>query len=212
MMPVSVRWRNWLSCGKEGNRGKKYLSGDMMVQSLEEVVEFFVPARGKVDRIYAHWTGAPSSMTDFMEYHVVIDRAGGFHVMHSDFTRVLSHTWRRNGRSVGVAMACACGACCWYDGPAGVYPGEAPTKKQIESLAMFCGCGLYQLDLPGETLFTHAEIAKIDGYGIGSGDPDMRWDLLYLPDYENNGVLVPGGELLRGKAEFYRGKMSCGVF
>lgn len=37
--------------------------------------------------------------------------------------------------------------------------------------------------------------------------PDMRWDLLYLPDYENDGVLVPGGKLLRGKrgkAEFYR--------
>lgn len=37
--------------------------------------------------------------------------------------------------------------------------------------------------------------------------PDMRWDLLYLPDYENDGVLVPGGKLLRGKrgkAELYR--------
>ena len=34
--------------------------------------------------------------------------------------------------------------------------------------------------------------------------PDMRWDLLYLPDYENDGVLVPGGKLRIGKAEFYR--------
>lgn len=37
--------------------------------------------------------------------------------------------------------------------------------------------------------------------------PDMRWDLLYLPDYENDGVLVPDGKLLRGKAEFYRTQM-----
>ncbi len=37
--------------------------------------------------------------------------------------------------------------------------------------------------------------------------PDMRWDLFYLPDYENDGVLVPGGKLLRGKAEFYRKQM-----
>lgn len=37
--------------------------------------------------------------------------------------------------------------------------------------------------------------------------PDMRWDLFYLPDYENDGVLVLDGKLLRGKAEFYRKQM-----
>lgn len=37
--------------------------------------------------------------------------------------------------------------------------------------------------------------------------PDMRWDLLYLPDYENDGVLVSDGKLRIGKAEFYRKQM-----
>ena len=47
-------------------------------------------------------------------------------------------------------------------------------------------------------------MANFDGYGIGSGDPDMRWDLLYVPDYGDGGRLVPGGELIRGKTKYYR--------
>lgn len=177
---------------------------EIMIQNIEEITKHLMSAKGEIDRIYAHWTAAPYRMTDFMAYHAVIDRGGCFHVMHSDFTRVLSHTWRRNGRSLGVAMACACGACCWYDAPSGVDLGEVPSEEQIEALALFCGYALFYLGLSAGDIYTHAEIAKTDGYGIGSGDPDMRWDLLYLPDYENNGVLVPGGRLLRGKAEFYR--------
>lgn len=49
-----------------------------------------------------------------------------------------------------------------------------------------------------------SEMADFDGYGIGSGDPDMRWDLLYVPDYGDGGRLVPGGELIRGKTKYYR--------
>ena len=60
------------------------------------------------------------------------------------------------------------------------------------------------LGLTADDVYTHAEIAEIDGYGITSGDPDMRWDLLYLPDYNNNEILVPGGDLIRGKAEWYK--------
>ena len=54
------------------------------------------------------------------------------------------------------------------------------------------------------------EIPKGKGFRfpvMPCGDPDMRWDLLYLPDYENDGVLVPGGKLRIGKAEFYRKQM-----
>jgi|GEM_PF-4098007 len=52
--------------------------------------------------------------------------------------------------------------------------------------------------------YTVAETAEIDGYGVSSGEPDMRWDLLYLPDYNNGGELVPDGDLIRGKAEWYK--------
>ena len=29
-------------------------------------------------------------------------------------------------------------------------------------------------------VWTHAEVANFDGYGIGDGDPDLRWDLYGL--------------------------------
>ena len=45
---------------------------------------------------------------------------------------------------------------------------------------------------------THAEWADIDGYGIHDDDPDMRWDLLKLPQEEGN-----GGDIIRGKANWY---------
>ena len=50
---------------------------------------------------------------------------------------------------------------------------------------------------------THAEAAIRDGYGPGSMDPELRWDLWYVRDYPGNG-LVQGGRLLRGKALWYR--------
>ena len=51
---------------------------------------------------------------------------------------------------------------------------------------------------------THCEAAFEDAYGPGDGDPDMRWDLWFLPDVELYGELAPGGEVLRGKAVFYQ--------
>ncbi len=174
--------------------------------ALEEIEKALCRARGGVERIYCHWTGAPYRMVEFLAYHIVIDRGGYFHVMHGDFTRRLSHTWRRNSRSIGVALACCRDACCYYDAPSGVDLGsEPPTERQVESLAMFCGAAMDILGLRMEDIYTHAEIAAIDGYGIESGDADMRWDLLYVPDYGNQGRLVQGGPLIRGKGEYYRG-------
>lgn len=65
-----------------------------------------------------------------------------------------------------------------------------------------------ELGLSISDIYTHAEMAAFDGYGIGSGDPDMRWDLLYVPDYGDGGRLVPGGELIRGKTKYYRKQRS----
>lgn len=162
-------------------------------------------ARGKIDRIYCHWTGAPYQLVECLAYHVVIDRGGYCHVIHEDFTECLAHTWRRNSRSIGVALACCRDACCYYDAPSGVDLGrEPPTEAQVEALAMFCAEAVEKLELPVSSIYTHAEMAASDGYGIGSGDPDMRWDLLYVPDYGDGGRLVPGGELIRGKTKYYR--------
>lgn len=176
-----------------------------MIMSLCEIDKLLLNARGKIDRVYCHWTGAPYRMTEFLAYHIVIDSAGYFHVMHEDFTRVLAHTWRRNSRAIGIAMACCKDACCWQDTSDGVsFGSEPPTPEQIESMAMFCAEAVEILGIPTKEVYTHAEMAELDGYGVHSGDSDMRWDLLYLPDYQNDEKVIDGGELIRGKCEFYR--------
>ena len=67
-----------------------------------------------------------------------------------------------------------------------------------------------ELELPLDTsdyIMTHCEAAYKDDYGPYSGDEDTRWDLWYLPDYYGeDGKLVDGGNLLRGKAAFYQRK------
>lgn len=153
--------------------------------TLDEIGTRLEAARGRIDRIYCHWTGAPYQLVECLAYHVVIDRGGYCHVIHEDFTECLAHTWHRNSRSIGVALACCRDACCYYDAPSGV-----------------------DLGLSVANIYTHAEMAAFDGYGIGSGDPDMRWDLLYVPDYGDGGRLVPGGELIRGKTKYYRKQRS----
>ena len=55
---------------------------------------------------------------------------------------------------------------------------------------------------------THCEAAFQDGYGPGDDDPEMRWDLWFLPDVALHGELYPGGDLIRGKAIFYQCEMA----
>ena len=154
--------------------------------TLYEIGTRLEAARGRTDRIYCHWTGAPYQLVG-----------------------CLAHTWRRRSRSIGVALACCRDACCYYDAPSGVDLGcEPPTEAQVEALAMFCARAVEELGLSVSDIYTHAEMAAFDGYGIGSGDPDMRWDLLYVPDYGDGGRLVPGGELIRGKTKYYRKQRS----
>ena len=61
------------------------------------------------------------------------------------------------------------------------------------------------LDLPvdAEHVLTHAEVGDLDGYGpdkIGTEDFE-KWDLWQLPDYD--GEWREGGDVLRGKANWY---------
>ena len=78
---------------------------------LDEIGTRLEAARGRIDRIYYHWAGAPYQLVECLAYHVVIDRGGYCHVIHEDFTECLAHTWHRNSRSIGVALACCRDAC-----------------------------------------------------------------------------------------------------
>jgi len=71
------------------------------------------------------------------------------------------------------------------------------------------------LEINKENFMTHCEAALRDGYGVPygtyvngvyQGDPDLRWDLWYLPDPNNNGEMVDGGNLWRGIANFYKNR------
>ena len=71
--------------------------------TLDEIGTRLEAARGRIDRIYCHWTGAPYQLVECLAYHVVIDRGGYCHVIHEDFTECLAHTrisrsaWRIRG-------------------------------------------------------------------------------------------------------------------
>ena len=86
------------------------------------------------------------------------------------------------------------------------YGEKPPTRKQIEVMAKIVALLCRELCLPlaEDTVMTHCEIAFVDGYGPGDGDPDMRWDLWFLPEPNTlGGALYPGGLLLRAKAQYY---------
>lgn len=58
--------------------------------TLDEIGARLEAARGRIDRIYCHWTGAPYQLVECLAYHVVIDRGGYCHVIHEDFTECLA--------------------------------------------------------------------------------------------------------------------------
>ena len=73
---------------------------------------------------------------------------------------------------------------------------EPPTAVQIEVLAKIVAilCDELRLDIDDYHVMTHCEAAFKDGYGPGDGDPDMRWDLWFLPADPCYKLLYPGGE------------------
>ena len=170
--------------------------------TLRELHNLAVAAKGKINRLYLHWTAGRYAQF-FDDYHLNIDSDGEIYQTCQDLSETKAHTWRRNTSSVGIALCCALGAECGADGVPIYLQGYAPTREQIDRLAMMTAilCIVLAIPLDAEHVLTHCEVAMLDGYGIGSGDCDLRWDLSYLPD--KDGRLRPGGELLREIAHGY---------
>lgn len=160
-------------------------------------------ARGKISRLYLHWSGCSYGQL-FDDYHLCIDKDGELYKTCSSLTQRKSHTWRRNTGSIGICLCCGCGAVCYENGSIN-FGTNPPTQLQIEKTAQVIAVLAMALNLKigFETVTTHAEAACMDGYGIGSEDADMRWDLLQLPDLPADNTLRPGGVVLRGKALWY---------
>ena len=203
----------------------------MLVKSPEVIKEGRLramarEARNGIKTVYLHWTAGHYGQ-DYDDYHLCIDRDGTVYVNCKHFTEYKIHTWMRNHSAIGIALCCGVDARCWlpdscegfkvekaYENSRCAHPDcalidygpEPPTEIQIEVLAGVVAILCEELELPitYETVQTHCEAAFEDDYGPGDGDPDMRWDLWFLPDVNLYGELAPGGEMLRDKALFYQ--------
>ena len=146
--------------------------------------------------VFGHWS-AGSYGKPYEDYHVCIMGNGQIVVCCESLADRKAHTWRRNSGNVAVSMMCCAGA---DTNSLGDYP---PTPAQIENFcravaAILKGFGYTNCTV--DNFRTHGEQAYIDGYGLGSGDPQTRWDLSFLADGE---TLDSGGDVLRGKINYY---------
>lgn len=167
-------------------------------------------------KIYLHWTAGKYD-TVFPEYHICITGDGDIYMSTPDLWEVLSHTWKRNSGSVGIALCCAYGANTNY---LGLYK---PTDTQIEVMAQVIEvvADALWLTIDKPHVLTHGEAAdNEDGlyvhekYAVWStpqpDDGDTRWDLEFLgteesPSYNPKATDGSrGGDILRGKANWYR--------
>ena len=196
--------------------GKMYLARDMTPGSLDDVRRLAQNARGFITGLYLHWTAGWYGQA-YDDYHICIDWDGSIYIMCDQLYRRKNHTWRRNTNAAGVSLCCCGDARCYADGT--FYLGsEPPTMKQIEVLAQVTAVIADECDLRLDSdahVMTHCEAAWKDGYGVPYGatvngvkqdDPDLRWDLMKLPDFCGNGEMTDGGNLIRGKAAWYQRK------
>lgn len=170
-------------------------------------------------KLYMHWT-AGGWWQVFPDYHINIDADGEVYVSTENFAEVLSHTYCRNTGSIGITL------CCCADADTNSLNSYPPTAKQIESMAKVVCVLADALDLTIDKarVMTHGEAAdNEDGldlyYPDYNGYPNNmygpkhsceRWDLEYLGTAESPSFNPyaedgsRGGDILRGKANWYR--------
>ena len=192
-----------------------------------EIVSMAKSVCHEIDHIYLHWTAGHYGQA-YDDYHLNIDRDGTLYKTCRSLTEEKAHTWKRNTRSIGISLDCGYRASVAVPVGAGEeelfgvtsgsrrlrpllsaevdYGPEKPTVPQIECMAKITALLCRHLELPitEETVMTHAEAAIADGYGPCSGDPEMRWDLWFLPDRATGSGIYPGGDIIRGKAVWYQ--------
>ncbi len=184
-----------------------------------ELIKLADKAKGQIDHIYLHWT-AGRYYHAYDDYHLNIDQYGHIYQTCEDFTDKKAHTWKRNTGAIGIAIDGCYDACAGID-PQNIYFGNnPPTREQLFVLAWVIAflCVTLDIEIKPPYVMTHEEAATLDGYGPNGPDPDLRWDLWYLPDYmskenccrriqevlnDTNRILHHGGDLLRQMASKY---------
>lgn len=164
-------------------------------------------------KVYLHWSAGHYGQF-YDDYHVNIDEDGSLYLM-ADLDEVTSHTYRRNTGSVAISMACCAFATSESLGD------EPPTAKQIEMMAqaIVAVCDGLWLTIDKAHVMTHGEAAdNEDGLGChedyGPRTTCERWDLEYLETDESPSFNPwaedgsRGGDVLRGKANWYKNQQS----
>ena len=169
--------------------------------------ELFTQARemGRDPKIYLHWT-AGKYETDFPEYHICITGEGKI-VLMDDLTETLPHTWRRNSGAIGIALDCAYGA---NSNNLGQYPPAMAQTIAAIADGLWLTIDKAHVMTHGEAADNEDELSPHEAYGPRT--TCERWDLEYLGTDESP-AFNPwatdgsrGGDILRGKANWYRSK------
>lgn len=176
-------------------------ASELSTVGIETIAQMAEEARGDFDNIYLHWTAGRYGQI-YPDYHISIDYDGRIYLPDNcrDLTQYRIHTWRRNSRAVAVTL-CGCYDASANNGYNSNFGSEGVTTAQIEAMALVVATLCKHGGVPISNVLTHCEAAYEDGYGPYSGDEQTRWDLWYLPDYD--GVMRPGGDVIRGKAVWY---------
>ena len=168
-----------------------------------KLAELAALGRNRISLLYLHWTaGRYGQLYD--DYHFNIDADGSIYQTCTQLTELKSHTWQRNTGAIGIALCCGLGALPHngMDTEFGKFP---PTPRQIDAAGKLVASLAQGLNISIDrwNVLTHCEAALIDGYGPYSGDAETRWDLWYLRDSPGDGLMKPGGQVIRGKALWY---------
>ena len=153
---------------------------------------------GMVDKkIYLHWSGSDYNNIAKGRYHTIFQGGGSKH-QSADYDQQLSHTYKRNKNSVGLAVA-AMGGKGWDE-----YP---PTSPQLigmmkEAAKIGMSWGMKPGDVSRKNVMTQAEAASNrdgggdhDNYGpVDWGGTGERWGLYKLRKDDPDGS---GGDRLR---------------
>ncbi len=180
-----------------------------LAESSREILWEQARSLGRDPKCYLHWSAGHYN-TVFNDYHINI-KGDGEIVVTGPLYEVKSHTWKRNTGSVGISL------CCGYNANTNDLGPEPPTAKQIEAMAQVIAavCDGLWLTIDKNHVLTHSEAAdNYDGLNIhedyGPNTTCERWDLQYLGTDESPNFIYDfddprtGGNVLRGKANFYR--------
>ena len=89
----------------EKGKGEKKMLVENPVKITETQIKKMAKlARGRITTIYLHWTAGHYGQV-FDDYHLCIDQDGTVYATCDDFCERKSHTWMRNGGTIGCLVS-----------------------------------------------------------------------------------------------------------